>query len=280
MGQKKTTAKDYRYSPLTRYTRNLLRKVNRGIDRFDLISEGDRVLVAVSGGKDSLSLLHLLLGHIRFYPMNYTVGAVHVDSDFTPDRDETRAYLTEVFESLGVPYGFTDITVTTDKKGNKADPTCFWCAWKRREALFKYCVRNGYNKLALGHHSDDIAETTLLNLVYHGHLETMLPRRSFFDGKFALIRPLFFVHERELARLAKIAEFKVSKCMCANADEGKRQMMKKIVRELYSEARQLHPNLWNAAEKWWDAFGDHPLHTKSRGSKTHIPEEENDTLPT
>ena len=181
------------------------------------------------------------------------------------------------FDCPGIHVELVVITVTTDKKGNKADPSCFWCAWKRREALFKYCVRNGYNRLALGHHSDDVAETTLLNLVYHGHLETMLPRRSFFDGKFDLIRPLFFVHERELARLAKIAEFKVSKCICANADESKRQMMKKIVRELYSEARQLHPNLWSAAEKWWEAFGDHPLHSKSNAAKSHIPDEENDT---
>ena len=277
MENEKVAAKNYRYSPLTRYTRNLLKKVNRGIDKFSLISEEDRVCVAVSGGKDSLSLLHLLIEHIRFYPMNYTVGAVHVVSDFNPQRNEIRAYLTELFESLGIPYDFVDISVTTDKEGNKTDPTCFWCAWKRWEALFKYCIKHGYNRLALGHHSDDVAETTLLNLVYHGNLETMLPQRTFFDGKFDIIRPLFYVRERELVRFAKMAGFNVSSCICANADSGKRQVMKRLVRELYTESRHLHANLWNAAYTWWEAFGEHPLHPNPRKVKPHTNRKDTET---
>ncbi|MBN1783741.1 MAG: tRNA 2-thiocytidine biosynthesis protein TtcA [Alphaproteobacteria bacterium] len=267
MENQKQQTKNYRYSPLTRYTRNLLKKVNRGIDAFNLISENDRVCVAVSGGKDSLSLLHLLLEHIRFYTLNYTVSAVHVVSDFEPQALETKAYLTGIFESLNIPYGFIDISVTTGKDGNKTDPSCFWCAWKRRQALFRYCVDQGYNKLALAHHSDDIAETTLLNLVYHGNLDTMLPKRTFFDGKFDLIRPLFYVRERELARFTDMAGFKTTSCVCPNADDSKRTFMKKMIRELYGESRQLHANLWRAARQWWEAFGEHPLHPNPRDNE-------------
>ena len=256
MENNKTLQRHFRNSPLTRYTRNLLKKINHGIDEFKLISEGDRVCVSVSGGKDSLSLLHLLLEHIRFYPMNYTVGAVHVVSDFAPCAVETKGFLRDVFTSLDVPYGFVDISVTTDEKGNPADPDCFWCARKRREAVFNYCVAEGYNRLAFGHHFDDVAETTMMNLLFHGNLETMLPVRTFFDGKFDLVRPLFYVRERELVRFAQLAGFKASTCTCTHAKEGKRQVMKKLIRSLTKETRQLHINLWNAARRWRVAYDD------------------------
>ena len=249
-----------KHSPLIRYTRSLLRRVNRAFNEFDLIRESDRVCVAVSGGKDSLSLLHLLIEHRRFFPAKFEIHAVHTVSDYGENTAETKDYLTHVFESFGIPYDFINITVTVDEKGNTKTPSCFWCAWRRREALFKYCIQNNCNKLAFGHHFDDVAETTLLNLVYHGTLETMLPRRSFFDGKFEVIRPLFFVRERELARLAKMAEFKTGVCVCPNDESGKRRVMKHLVRGLSSESKYLHYNLWRAAKIWHDTFGDHPLH--------------------
>ncbi|MCE5249771.1 tRNA 2-thiocytidine biosynthesis TtcA family protein [bacterium] len=256
--------REYRHSPLTRYTRNLLKKVNRGIDEFKLISGGDRVCVAVSGGKDSLSLLHLLLEHIRFYPAKYTVGAVHVMSDISDHAHETRAYLESVFTSLGIPYDFIEVTVTVGEDGMYKEPSCFWCAWRRRIALFKYCAEHGYNKLAFGHHADDVAETTLLNLLYHGNLQTMLPKRAFFDGAFDLIRPLFYVRERDLVRFAGLAGFSASTCTCSHADDGKRKAMKKLVRDLAKESHNLHANLWSTARIWWETFGDHPLHPNER----------------
>ena len=249
-----------KHSPLIKFTRNLLRKVNRAVNEFNLIKEGDRVLAAVSGGKDSLSLLHLLIEQERFFPVNFTIGAVHVVSDFDSNATQTKEYLKKMFESRGIPYGFVDISVTTDKKGNECKPSCFWCSWNRRVAMFKYCVEHGYNRLALGHHFDDVAETTLLNLVYHGNLETMLPRRTFFDGAFDVIRPLFYVRERETVRLADMAGFLTNTCTCDHTDTGKRLYMKNLVSELSRESRLLHYNLWRAAKAWYDAFGDHPLH--------------------
>ena len=264
METRKNLPRHYRRSPLTRYTRNLLKKINRIIDEYKLISDGDRVCVSVSGGKDSLSLLHLLLEHIRFYPLNYTVGAVHVVSDFAERKNETRDYLGSIFTSLGIPFDFIDISVTTGRDGNKADPSCFWCAWKRRRALFSYVVEKGYTKLALGHHADDVAETTLLNLIYHGTLETIIPQRAFFDGKFDVIRPLFYVRERELVKFAELAGFISSTCTCSRAEDSKRRVMKQFVRDLTKQSRHLHANLWNAARAWREAFGDHPLHPNPR----------------
>ncbi len=262
MEHRKIDTRQYRYSPLTRYSRNLLKKVNRVLDEYKFLTDEDRVCVAVSGGKDSLSLLHLLLEHRRFYNGKYAVGAVHVVSDFAPNASEIRDYIASFCDSLGVPCAFPEMSVTTDREGNPADPSCFWCAWKRRSTLFEHTVANGYTKLALGHHADDVAETTLLNLIYHGTLETMLPGRIFFDGKFMLIRPLFYVKEKDLAQYSRMAGFRTSTCICPNADTSKRKRMKDFVRELKGESKLLHENLWRAARLWWNAFGDHPLHSE------------------
>jgi len=264
MQHDKLATRDYRHSPLTRAARNLLRKVNRAIDEFALLADGDRVCVAVSGGKDSLSLLHLLVEHRRFYNLRYEFGAAHAVSDFSPNAAETKNSIGAICESLSIPCTFLPISVTIGKNGEPTDPTCFWCSWKRREALFAHCVREGWTKLALAHHADDVTETTLLNLIYHGTLETMLPARVFFDGAFTLIRPLFYVRERDLVRYACLAGFRTASCVCPNADRNKRFRMKELVRDLAKESHLLHPNLWRAARLWWEAYGDHPLHKKEK----------------
>lgn len=258
------STRKYRYSPLTRYGRFLIRKINRVFKEYKLIGDGDRVCVSVSGGKDSLSLLYLLLEHKRVYPGNFTVAAVHVVSDFNPHGEETREYLRSLFESLGIEYGFLETTVTRDIQGNERIPTCFWCSWNRRQAVFNYCVEKGYNKLAFGHHYDDVAETTLLNLVYHGNLETMLPVREFFDGAFSVIRPLFYIREKDLVRYAEMAGFRTASCSCPNEDRGKRLMMKKLLRDLLKESHLLYHNLWRASRLWFEAFGEHPCHPAPR----------------
>jgi tRNA(Ile)-lysidine synthase TilS/MesJ len=258
------STRQYRYSPLTRYARNLLKKVNRVLDEYKFLSDEDRVCVAVSGGKDSLSLLHLLLEHRRFYNGKHSIGAVHVVSDLTPNAGETRDYIASLCASLDVPCDFPEISVTTGKDGQPCTPSCFWCAWRRRQTLFDYTVTRGYTRLALAHHADDVAETTLLNLIYHGTLETMLPGRDFFDGKFKLIRPLFYVREKDLVQYARLAGFQTSACVCPNSDRSKRKRMKDFVRELKHESKLLHENLWRAARLWWEAYGDHPLHKEKK----------------
>jgi tRNA 2-thiocytidine biosynthesis protein TtcA len=257
-----------KHSPLIKFTRSLLRKVNKAINEFDLISEGDRVCIAVSGGKDSLALLHLLIEQKRFFPMNYSIDALHIVSDYDDKATETKTYLEELSGTSGISFGFKDIIVTKDPDGNDCAPSCFWCSWNRREALFKYCVEHGYNKLALAHHFDDMAQTSLMNLLYHANLETMLPKRTFFDGKFDLIRPLFYVRERELVRLSNMAGFTVKTCECDYAETGKRKVIKELVRTLTKDAKYLHNNIWKASEKWLEAFGDRPYHSKDRDDET------------
>ena len=259
--------RDYRYSPLTRLGRNLLRKVNKAVKEFGLFTNDDRMCVAVSGGKDSLSLLWLMLEHKRFYAGKFPLEAVHVVSDFAPDAIHVRDYIDRLLKEAGVPCTFIEISVTTDEHGKPATPSCFHCSWKRREAIFRHCAQNGFNRLALAHHADDVAETTLMNLLYHGSLETMLPRRSFFDGKFDLIRPLFYIREREMVRYAKMAGFETVGCTCPNAKTSKRKMAKQLVQYLSSESKMVHANFWRAARIWHDAVGDLPCHKKPKKDK-------------
>ena len=181
-------------------------------------------------------------------------------SDFADNADKTRDYLKEVFEAYRIPYAFEQICVTKDRQGNYCEPSCFWCSWNRRNVIFRHCVDKGYNKLALGHHFDDIAETILMNLVFHGNLESILPSRTFFDGAFDVIRPLFYLKEREIVRFANMAGFLSGTCTCTHADSGKRKYMKKLVSDLSHNSKSVHKNLWNAAQKWHEAFGEHPLH--------------------
>jgi tRNA 2-thiocytidine biosynthesis protein TtcA len=272
--------RQYRYSPLTRYGRNLIRKINRAMNEYPLIGDDDRVCVAVSGGKDSLSLVQLLLEHKRFYNGKFEVAAIHVISDYNPRAAETRDYLERVFRDMGIGYDFVEIEVTRDLEGNEQEPGCFLCSWKRRKALFSYCADNGFTKLALGHHMDDMAETSLLNLVYHGTLETMLPIRRFFDGKFDVIRPLFYLREKDLARYARMAGFDTTICECPASSRSKRLVMKEVLRGLGKESKLLYHNVWRASRTWHEAVGDHPLHATDRASDTKDKTRSTDTTDT
>jgi tRNA 2-thiocytidine biosynthesis protein TtcA len=179
----------------------------------DLIEGGDRIAVAVSGGKDSLSLLKLLNFRLGSVKESYHLLALHVQlgncSGYAP-----RQGLEESFQAQGVEYSFEEATVLGEDDRASEEPNCFWCSWNRRKALFLAANRMGCNKVAFGHHADDVAQTTLLNLLYHGRLETIEPRVSYFGGKIIVIRPLVYVAEKELVRFARACGFPMEDVPC------------------------------------------------------------------
>lgn len=176
----------------------LLRGVNRAVREYDLIADGDRVAVGVSGGKDSRVLLDLLVRGIDI-PGRYEVVAVHVDGSRVGLPDQA-GELEQWFRALGVAYEVMPLHVAADEK---LPMDCFRCSRNRRKALFLAADRLGCNKVALGHHADDAAVTTLMSLMYKGRLETLEPHRRFFEGRFHLIRPLILLSEAEIRRLAR-----------------------------------------------------------------------------
>jgi tRNA 2-thiocytidine biosynthesis protein TtcA len=200
----------------------LLRDVNRAIREFGMIRPGDRIAVAVSGGKDSLSLLRLLNVRRVFEPTPYTLAAVHVRGDAA---GVTAPYppLEDWLGAQGIPFQIVEPELNA---GDAPPIPCRRCTWLRRKALFMAADALGCNVVAYAHHADDAAQTTLLNLLYGGQPATLAPHAEYFAGHFRLIRPLIYLTERELARYARAERFPAPPPACPRADESRRQAVR------------------------------------------------------
>jgi tRNA 2-thiocytidine biosynthesis protein TtcA len=225
----------------------LIKRINKANRDFELVAEGDRIAVAVSGGKDSLTLLELLHRRLRSVPTSYTLVPVHVVSDWRCTDQSQRSHLEEHFQSLGLEYAFPEIKIMNDEGAGQTEPDCFWCAWNRRKSLFKTAQALRCNKIAFGHHSDDLAQTTLLNLFYQGRLGTMNPKVEFFEGVLTVIRPLVYVQEKEIVRFSRAAGFPLVQTPCPHAATSKRAKMAQLLREIEAECPQVKINLFRAA---------------------------------
>lgn len=226
-----------------RYTRPL-RELAHACKEFDLLAGGDRVAVAVSGGKDSRALLELLLAYRERVPYSYDVVALHVTGEAAGFPD-LRVELEPWFRQLGIKYHFVPLELP---EGEPLPLDCFRCSWNRRKALFTAAVALGCTKLAFGHHADDAAATTLLNLMFSGRLETLAPRVSFFDGAITVIRPLIYVPEKDLARYAQAAGFSDPPA-CPQGLVSQRAQVKQMLRRFGRAQKQIRVNLWRAARK-------------------------------
>ncbi len=222
----------------------LLKEVTRAVGEFGLIAEGDRVAVAVSGGKDSRALLELLVRHRCKVPYQYELSALHV-SGTAAGFPDLRPDLEPRFKELGIAYRFVPLDLPPDEP---LPLDCFRCSWNRRKALFTAAAELGCNKLALGHQADDAAATTLLNLMFSGRLETMAPRVEFFDGVVTVIRPLIYVSEKELSRYGRALGF-ADPSPCPQGLVSKRTQVKTLLRQFGSDQEQIRANLWRAARR-------------------------------
>ena len=225
----------------------LIKRINKASRDFDLLADGDRIAVAVSGGKDSLTLLELLHRRQRSVVTDYTLVPVHIVSDWVCTDQDEREWMEPYFRSLDLEYAVREITIMRGEGNNRQKPDCFWCAWNRRKALFQTAHELGCNKVAFGHHADDIAQTTLLNLFHHGRVETMEPKVDFFEGLITLIRPLVYVPEKETARFARVAGFPPQRTTCPRADTSQRARMAQLLRQVEEWCPQAKVNLFRAA---------------------------------
>ena len=218
--------------------------VGKAIHLYGLIQDGDRILVAVSGGKDSLSLLHLLKERLKRVPTRYELLAVHIDLGFNSgSADILRNY----FEEEGLTYHieFTDIGKRANSSENRENP-CFLCAWERRKKLFQLANRFKCNKVALGHHKDDIIETLLLNIFYSGEISTMLPLQSLFKGKITIIRPLSLLEEKKIERFARAFDLPVGSSGCPSSGRTKRKEVKEIIETLSRKNHRVKGNIFRS----------------------------------
>lgn len=229
----------------------LFRKIKhltgKAVGDFDLIAEGDRIAVAVSGGKDSYTLLHMLEALRRRAPINFELIAVNVDAGFSGFQQGVIARHVE-------EHGFASRMEVTDGSGiieEKRRPGtsyCAFCARLRRGVLYALADQLGCNKLALGHHLDDLLETLLLNQFYSGRLAAMRPRFIADNGRHTVIRPLAYVEESMIVDFAREQKFPIICCSCPvyGTVDQKRQRMKRLIAELAEENPDIRSSMLTA----------------------------------
>ncbi len=227
--------------------RKIRKAVGRAIGDFDLIQEGDRILVGVSGGKDSYTLLHILDALRRRSPVRYELVAATVDSGFPGFRKEVIA---RHLEEFGFEYRIasTNAYEIIETKRRPGSSYCSFCARLRRGVLYSLADELGCNKIALGHHLDDFIETLLLNQFYVGSLKAMSPKLQADNGRHTVIRPLVYVEEGEIIRFVRRHNLPVICCACPVCGEidQKRQRMKQLIRELRQEIPHLKRSMIGA----------------------------------
>ncbi len=233
--------------------RYLLKSVNRAVREFEMLADGDRVAVGVSGGKDSRTLLELLVRGVDI-PGHYDVVAIHVDGNDVGLPDQ-RPALEPWFRALGVPYTIARLALPEEEP---LPLDCFRCAWNRRKALFLAAEQQGCNKIALGHHADDAAVTTLLSILYKGRIEPLSPRREYFDKQFLAIRPLIYVTERDIRRYARACGWEFPPELdCPQGEQSSRVQVERFLAGLpLRERKQICTNLWRLSQKDGEAPGD------------------------
>lgn len=223
------------------------KQITRALAEFNMLAEGDNLMICVSGGKDS-SILTILLDEIRSRAeINFTFEAVILDQK---QPGFAVSHYQEWLANEGISLKILEkdtYAIVTDKI--KDGVYCSLCSKLRRAILYDYAFAQGFNKMALGHHRDDVIETTLLNLFYVGQLSTMPPKLRSDDDRNTIIRPMVFVSEKDLIALSQDWNFPVIPCNLCGSQEGlKRKKMKKLIRDLENEIPNLGASFTHALQ--------------------------------
>lgn len=220
--------------------KTLLHRVGRAIEEFRLIEDGDRILCGMSGGKDSYAMLHLLEQLRRRAPVRFSLVAVTVDQGYRGFRAEV---LERFFQEQGYEFHIerTNIAEVIDEKMPLGDTHCSMCARLRRGVLYRIAPELGCNKIALGHHADDLLETLLMSQFFNGEICSMPPLLRARDGRNTVIRPLCYVWEDEIVNFVREAGFPVIGCACPACGDVslKRKQMKGLLARLEAD----HPGI-------------------------------------
>jgi tRNA(Ile)-lysidine synthase TilS/MesJ len=218
--------------------------VGEAVRRFRLIEEGDKILVGVSGGKDSTSLVKILSEKQKYFPFRFEILAAHVVTDIFPRNEELECRIDQFFESVGVP-NVRKFVEVFKKEGETRDINCFYCAMQRRTAMVRLAHETGCNKIAYGHHLDDIVETLLMNMFYKAEISTMPARLELDNHDLILIRPFCMTKESEIRTYAeRMGLTGIDGPRCPHGKDGRRARIKKLVSELSLEYSEIRNNLF------------------------------------
>lgn len=223
----------------------LTRRFQKAMVDYSLINDGDKILVGVSGGKDSLCLLELLAKRSRIQRPSFSVEAIHVrmvNIEYVTDTSYLESFCRELDVPLHVVTTHFDDTTTTKK------PKCFLCSWHRRKELFRLAQELRCNKIALGHHNDDIIHTALMNLTFQGQFSTMPAKLEMKKMPLTIIRPLCLIEEKDIQRWSELRHYEKQLKRCPYETASHRT----DIRRVYELMEQINPearfSIWNALE--------------------------------
>jgi tRNA(Ile)-lysidine synthase TilS/MesJ len=224
----------------------VFRKFRKTIETYGLLSDGDRILVGLSGGKDSLALLEML-GRKKLSPNpSFSLVALHVSMENIPYRADVD-YLRQFAEKCGAE--FVLVTTSFDPSTDKRKSPCFLCSWNRRKMMFTMAKEMKCNKIALGHHLDDVLQTLLMNLTFQGSFGTMPPLLKMSKFDMTIIRPMSQIDEEDIKKMALLHDYQKQEKNCPYEEDSHRSEMK----ELLTRLKEMNPN---AANSMWNAMSN------------------------
>lgn len=211
---------------------------------YHLLEDDDRVLVGLSGGKDSLCLLEMLAKRARISHPRFQVEALHVRMENIDYKTSTE-YLERFCNDLNVTLHIRT-TSFENNEDMKQKPACFLCSWNRRKIMFNLAQELGFNKIALGHHQDDLLNTTLMNLFYQGRFDTMPALLRMRKMPIAIIRPLCMVEEADIKRYAELRDYEKQEKVCPFEHDTNRTAMDNLFKEIERLSPDVRHSMWNA----------------------------------
>lgn len=211
----------------------LNRKIGQAMHDYAMFEDGDRVLVAVSGGVDSLTLACVLKIWQQKAPIHFDLRAHYIDHGFWKKQEGLMDPFKAIERQLR---GFSiDLEREEEWRIDENSRTCFLCSRNRRSQLFDFARREKYNKLALGHHKDDLIETFLLNIIYSGNVSTMVPKQDLFAGTLSIVRPMAYLEKQEVCEIAADLKLEPEKNLCPLSDDTRREKVRTLLKTLYDD---------------------------------------------
>jgi len=223
----------------------VLKKVGKALGDYKMIDNDDKILIAISGGEDSITLFDVLKEKQKYLPIKYTLYSVYIDffgSEYSNSNLEK--YLKE--------HSVEQFVIKKDLVNTQRKFSCFWCSWNRRKEIFLLAKKLGCKKVALGHNLDDIIVTFLMNLFYHGEISTMPPKLEMFKGEIVLIRPLVYVTKDEIHKYVEYKKLPLLNSKCPyQSDENfqRRKYLMELVNQLQTYWPNIKKNIFNSLKK-------------------------------